>query len=432
MKSKNIILALSLTVNVVVIALLLHAHRSPHVIPVAASENAGSGPPSTETLSEEDAMPSETTSPQAFTWESVESADYLTYIENLRSIGCPESTIQDIITADVNKLYEQRWKEVKNANGSQRYEYWKSNAMFGGMNSENRQRYKEIDEERRATLRMLLGKDVPRKITDLVAMYNPFDSMLDFLPESKRTAIMELQQQTSERMMELAENGGNIEPEDMQLAQKEQEAALAELLSPEELQEYNLRMSNSANMLRAELGGFEVTEEEFRDLFALREDFDKEYGMFGPTEGQDSQEWYQQRSESEKEMKETYREVLGDERFREYGHEQTLRGSSLRHVAKEFDIPREDIYQVYDATDSAWEAAQLIRTDQSLSDAQRQASLDSIRAETEAELARIIGDDASQSYIERGSRVRNLNSNTSGSTPVETIIDSTQVIRFSQ
>ena len=431
MNSKNIILALSLTVNVVVIALMLLSQGSPDVTPVAEKESESPTPQATDVTDPQDDQLRETAALQPFTWESVESADYLTYIDNLRSIGCPESTIRDIITADVNKLYEQRWKEAKNENGKQRFEYWKSNAMFGGMNAENRKRYKEIDDERRATLRTLLGTEVPRKLTDLVAMYNPFDSMLDFLPETKRTAIMDLQQQMSERMMELAEEGGNIDPEDMQLAQREQEAALAELLSPEELQEYNLRMSNSANMLRAELGGFEVSEDEFRDLFALRESFDKEYGMFGPTGDQDSQEWYQQRSESEKEMKEAYRDVLGDERYREYGHEQTLKGSSLRHVAKEFEIPREDIYHVYDATDAAQEAARLIRSDQSLSDAQRQASLDRIRAETEAELARIIGEDATQSYIERGSRVRNLNQNTS-SVPVETIIDASQVIRFSQ
>ena len=41
---------------------------------------------------------------QKFDWSSVESDDYKKYIANLRSIGCPEETIRDIITADVNKL----------------------------------------------------------------------------------------------------------------------------------------------------------------------------------------------------------------------------------------------------------------------------------------------------------------------------------------
>ena len=41
---------------------------------------------------------------QKFDWNAVESDDYKKYIANLRAIGCPEETIRDIITADVNKL----------------------------------------------------------------------------------------------------------------------------------------------------------------------------------------------------------------------------------------------------------------------------------------------------------------------------------------
>ena len=39
-----------------------------------------------------------------FSWEDVESEDYAKYIGNLREISCPESTIRDIIVADVNQL----------------------------------------------------------------------------------------------------------------------------------------------------------------------------------------------------------------------------------------------------------------------------------------------------------------------------------------
>ena len=43
-----------------------------------------------------------------FSWEDVESDDYAKYIGNLREIGCPESTIRDIIAADINQLYAKR------------------------------------------------------------------------------------------------------------------------------------------------------------------------------------------------------------------------------------------------------------------------------------------------------------------------------------
>ena len=40
-----------------------------------------------------------------FTWRLLESDDFKQYITNLRAVGCPEQTIQDIIIAEVNNLY---------------------------------------------------------------------------------------------------------------------------------------------------------------------------------------------------------------------------------------------------------------------------------------------------------------------------------------
>jgi hypothetical protein len=43
-----------------------------------------------------------------FRWSQIESTNYLTYVSNLRSIGCPERTIRDLIVADVESLYGPR------------------------------------------------------------------------------------------------------------------------------------------------------------------------------------------------------------------------------------------------------------------------------------------------------------------------------------
>ena len=61
---------------------------------------------------------------QKFDWNSVESDDYKKYIANLRSIGCPEETIRDIITADVNKLYDAKRKAL--AGPKKKFEFWKA------------------------------------------------------------------------------------------------------------------------------------------------------------------------------------------------------------------------------------------------------------------------------------------------------------------
>ena len=48
-----------------------------------------------------------------FTWQSIESSDYKRYAANLRSIGCPEGTLRDILRADVNQLYDEKKKQVR-------------------------------------------------------------------------------------------------------------------------------------------------------------------------------------------------------------------------------------------------------------------------------------------------------------------------------
>src|SRR5579859_490119 len=55
--------------------------------------------------------------PETFHWGQLESSDYKTYISNLRAIGCPEQTIRDIITADVDNLYSRKFKGLQ---GSER------------------------------------------------------------------------------------------------------------------------------------------------------------------------------------------------------------------------------------------------------------------------------------------------------------------------
>jgi hypothetical protein len=125
MNSKNLFIGVSLILNV---ALAIALVRQP--TGEAATERLVI---EADELGEENLTPSsngktnadlEETSEtnRTFTWEAVESGDYLTYIENLRTIGCPEETIRDIISADVNKLFDQRWKEIKKASGTGKFE----------------------------------------------------------------------------------------------------------------------------------------------------------------------------------------------------------------------------------------------------------------------------------------------------------------------
>jgi hypothetical protein len=51
--------------------------------------------------------------PQPFSWSQFESADYRTYVKNLRGIGCPEPTLRAIVTADVDRVYAAKSQELE-------------------------------------------------------------------------------------------------------------------------------------------------------------------------------------------------------------------------------------------------------------------------------------------------------------------------------
>ena len=51
--------------------------------------------------------------PTPLNWSQLASADYRTYVKNLRRIGCPEPTLRAIITADVDAVYRQRSDELE-------------------------------------------------------------------------------------------------------------------------------------------------------------------------------------------------------------------------------------------------------------------------------------------------------------------------------
>ena len=49
----------------------------------------------------------------SFQWSELESDDYPTFIRNLHSIGCPEQTIRDIVTAEINTDFDQRIRDLQ-------------------------------------------------------------------------------------------------------------------------------------------------------------------------------------------------------------------------------------------------------------------------------------------------------------------------------
>ena len=128
----------------------------------------------------------------------------------------------------------------------------------------------------------MLGSDCADE-EDLSAIQ--FDSaserLLNFLTPEKRTAMKELEDKFTVRMMKTYKDTwrGNEQPAEAVRAEKDE--AILKVLTREEKFEYDLRRSDTAAFLRVGLGRVEVSEAEFRAMFPDIKEFIADAGKEG-------------------------------------------------------------------------------------------------------------------------------------------------------
>jgi hypothetical protein len=249
---------------------------------------------------------------EPFDWRTVESEDYRQYVANLRAIGCPEKTLRDIIMADLTDLFRQRAKRST----SNRFEYWKP-GVFGNVSDEKRlaEQQKQA-KERREILANLLGESYSDKADPAAGqIVSPMEQMTgDFLSPEKQASMKALEMKYAARMMKAAKDGGGEDSEALRKVMADKDAEMLTLLSPEDKYEYDLRLSQPAILLRMNMGEFEPTEAEFRELFNTTKKFTDKFG-FGvitrlgnvrPGDGEVN------------EMLDGFKAVLGEDRFQQF------------------------------------------------------------------------------------------------------------------
>jgi hypothetical protein len=155
--------------------------------------------------------------------------------------------------------------------------------------------------------------------------------------------------------------------------------ALKGVLSPEELEEYRLRSSMSASLLRSETGGFDVTPEEFKFLFKMREE----------AAGKD-RDYY----EMQKKERAAFEKQFGAERAAalERGMDLTYRYTA--EAAERYGLSPGIAEKAWTLKRRTMAEATRIRKQVALSEEERRNRLRQVRGEVEAEMERELGSKA--------------------------------------
>ena len=338
-----------------------------------------------------------------FRWSQLESPDYHRYVANLKAIGCPRDTLIDIVVADVEKLYAGRIAALTRPESTNVFRYWDTRRADQSrwQNTAWRRQFGALNKEKTELLNELLGKGWQREQQKRWGGDDWNDRRLAFLTPAQRERLRELDEDFNTRMQEVWERnvGGEIGAEDkarLKDLEREKRERTAQLLSPAELEQYDLSVSSTAEALRNELLGFNPTEAEFKTLFKLRQAFDESHSP-------DSVDWGDEESaapfrKAQEEMQASLKAAIAPERRAEYERAQNPQYREAFEFANGQGLGDDVAQHLFDLRQTVDANTRQLAENPDLTDEQRKAALAAIRDATEKEFSGVLGDQAFTAY----------------------------------
>lgn len=315
------------------------------------------------------------------------SGDIFDLLSSLQSQGFSEAFIKRWILARIEMQFAEQGGSVQAED-----EYWKSSKP---KRTDQVTRTLRLAEEKRALLRQLFGDSVENDPA-FASLFKPLNNTLAFLSSQKQIALYELMELNEAETNDLF--GPGIIREQME-QRRDMEVALNErirtMLSGDEYLEYELRESRVADMMRRTFVGFVHTEQEFRDIFAILNDYQgmSQQPYMSRAESGSRQELRDIRSEQDRKIS----EYLGSERFAEMKRLQDPIFQSINAIGEIYGSRDQDIIDAYEITKSYRTKASVLSRDQSMDRSQRRQLVEQLREESLLEIQQLVGDEAAES-----------------------------------
>ena len=204
-----------------------------------------------------------TASVEPFRWSQLEAKDYHLYVKNLRNIGCPEPTLEAIVTADVQAAYVIRINELEKKISDLGASSWTNQFAAAGTETALKSELRQIPDEEVAMINNMLGlQPAPAQpVADLASndrrpgaetpaalplILQNVDPVALGLNSGQIQVVNELRQNLLNEM-----GDPNLDPNDpanlgrLQHAQPEADAMLRGMLGSSVYQNYQLAAGNS-------------------------------------------------------------------------------------------------------------------------------------------------------------------------------------------
>lgn len=375
----------------------------PRVVPAAgpAHRTAAVAPPG-ET--------SETPAPAAaevaqFQWAQLVSPDFKVYRDNLRGIGCPEQTVRDIITAEINAQYLGRRQVILTGMQSTFWElaaqHWNDPQAI--LKGDWAKPLKELEQERTQLIKEVLGNPEAPEFrpgsAEWTARANQIAGRYAWLPEAKRQQLLAWQQEMAAERATLFNARDQRTDKKFTTAEQARLDALKDefikkrdqLLTPEELAELKLRQSPEAGWAQ-NLPGFEVTESEWRAVAQARADW---VAAHVPA---DAAQPGARSEPAAADMAQIIQTTLGADRLAQYQQASDGDYQMTHKVMARYGLADTVAQEVRDMQRVAEAKVQQVQGDASLTPEERQATLATLQQETERSLKANLGAEVFHTY----------------------------------
>jgi hypothetical protein len=333
----------------------------------------------------------------SLTWAALESPDYKQFIKNLRAFGCPEETIRDIIVADIHKLYARKRAALSKP---EPFKFWQPEPERGAAAArESRKQWRALQDEEQSVLAELFGAswkaDIARADADPVEDERFFGP----LPADKREKVRALVDRFGEAEADVYFRmaGGELSADDkkrLREIKQQERRELAALLTPAELEEYDVRNSETAERIRGALLGQDWSKEEFLAVFRLQKTFDD---RFEDSSGKASAELKAAAAQLESQLK----GVLGEQRYAEYSRGQSEDYQELSRLVESFNLPATTAAKVYSVQGLARDQLDALGRDTSLAPEQLARTRAAIEQERDKTIQALLGDTAFKVFQKR-------------------------------
>ncbi len=410
MKFIRILLVGSLLVNAVLVW-VIRTHPQHPATGVSVANRAGSPNPNAASAEGEGSQTLSSTTrgspgntPQL--WSSLGPEDLDVLVQRLRAAGFPSKTIRTILATVISHRYQTKREEL--LGNIEHMPYWRQYSYYSTDPKVQAQLSAYDRDMSRAYRKYFNSAETLAEDEDALASTR---ERFGPLPIEKLQRITQIQEDAMSRMEEESEKLQKLPRQERDMAEqrlyanyeRDQQAAIARALTPEELQEYQLRQSPVANRLRTSLETFRPTEAEYKALFALYNSVEQQFSdPFDEAQGT-------ARAAAMKQLQPQIEAALGPERYADYVQLQQGGNDKLSRLVARLDLPLAVVGQVNKVRDDITQRATAVRENPQFSDADRNQQLTTLAQEAAAKVTAVMGPRGFQEYQDiKGDWIRAL------------------------